>query len=62
MKSFIVPAGKIYSSEQDRRSFDNNASKKEQGEKGMVFSNTKRVFDFSNSCLYLSIGEVLCGQ
>ena len=37
-----------------------DATKKEQGDKGMVFSTTKRDFDFLNSCLYLSIGEVLC--
>ena len=39
----------------------NNATKKEQGDKGMVFSSSKRDFDFLNSCLYLSIGDVLCG-
>ena len=63
MKSFIVQAGKssIGSEQIEDLSILNNATKKEQGDKGMVFSSSKRDFDFLNSCLYLSIGDVLCG-
>ena len=64
MKSFIVQAGKSsIGSEQDWRSLDTKQchQKRSRRQRYSVFPSSQRDFDFLNSCLYLSIGDVLCG-